>query len=273
MAIKDIVVALAPRDGADPARDYALAMANAHKAHLTATAYPIVADVPGSVFPAFAAGLVQNFQHEAEASVQTARERFEQAARTAGVAYSFHGASALLNAATTDFAIRLRTADVGVLTQYTDDPEHYGDAFLEAALFRSGRPVIIVPKAYAGKFSTERVLIAWDGGVHAARAVAGAMALLEGANIEVFTVEEVSKGRDFRGHTLVDHLRRHGLNAGIAQRSDADIPAALVKEAELFRASLVVMGGYGHWRFRELVFGGATRHMLGRMPVPVLMTH
>jgi nucleotide-binding universal stress UspA family protein len=117
-------------------------------------------------------------------------------------------------------------------------------------------------------------LIAWDGSVHASRAVAGAMPLLKGGTkIEVFTVEEESKGPDFRGSALVTHLRRHSLDAYIAQQDEADIPAAIIKQAELFRASLVVMGGYGHSRFREFVFGGATMLMLQKMPVPVLMAH
>ena len=170
--------------------------------------------------------------------------------------------------------MRLRTADVGVLTQHkSDDPERFGHLFVEGALFRSGRPVIIVPRGHTGRFSTKRVLIAWDGSIHATRAVAGAMPLLEGAEINVFTVEEASKGREFRGSALVDHLRRHGLAAAIAQRNEPDIPAAIIKEAEVSRASLVVMGGYGHSRFREFVFGGVTRLMLSEMPAPVLMAH
>jgi len=275
MAIKDILVALAPRDEFDPARDYAMAMASTYNAHLTAAAYAIVPEVPDSIlFPQFAAGLVQKVRDEAEAAVKAARERFEQAARSVGVPTSFHGFSSFVNAVTTDFAARLRTADIGILTQHkADDPERFGDLFVEGALFRSGRPIIIVPRGYTGRFSTERVLIAWDGSVHATRAVAAAMPLLEGADISVFTVEEASKGQDFRGSALLDHLRRHGLNAGIAQRNETDIPAAIVKEAELSRASLVVMGGYGHSRFREFVFGGATRLMLDKMPVPVLMAH
>jgi nucleotide-binding universal stress UspA family protein len=274
MTIKDILVALAPRDEADPARDYALAMASAYGAHLTAAAYPIVPDIPGSVFPEFAAGLVQEAKDDAEAAVQAAGLRFEQAARAAGVKYRFYGFSSFAHAVITDFALRLRTADIGVLTQHkADDWGRFGDMFIEVALFRSGRPIIIIPRGFAGRFSTERVLIAWDGSVHATRAVAGAMPLLQGADISVFTVAEASKGQDFRASALVDHLRRHGLTASIAQRSEPDIPAAILKEAELARASLVVMGGYGHSRFREFVFGGATQAMLNSMPAPVLMAH
>jgi nucleotide-binding universal stress UspA family protein len=274
MTIKDVLVALAPRDEMDPARDYAVSMARAYGAHLTAAAYAIVPATPGSLYPDFVAGLVKNVQDEAEAAVKAAREKFEQAARDAGVKHSFHGFSSFVHAATDDFAVRLRTADIGVLTQHkADDPERFGDFFAEGALFRSGRPVIIVPRGYNASFSTERVLIAWDASVHATRAVAGAMPLFERANIEVFTGEEASKGRDLRGSALVDYLHRHGLDAALAQRNEPDIPEAIIKEAELFRASLVVMGGYGHSRFREFVFGGATRLMLSKMSVPVLMAH
>jgi nucleotide-binding universal stress UspA family protein len=274
MAIKDVLVALAPRDEADPARDYALSLAGAYGAHLTAAAYPVVPQIPGTLYPDFAAGFAKQVQDEAEAAVKSARGRFEQAARKAGVNHSFHGFSSSIHAIATDFAERLRTADIGILTQHkADDLERVGDLFIEGALFRSGRPVIIVPRGHGGRFSPERVLIAWDGSIHATRAVAGAMPLLERAAVEVFTVEEPSKGRDFRGNALVEHLRRHGLDATVADRQDRDVPEAIIREAGLFRASLVVMGGYGHSRFREFVFGGATRAMLGKMPVPVLMAH
>jgi nucleotide-binding universal stress UspA family protein len=173
---------------------------------------------------------------------------------------------------TTDFATRLRTADAAVLTQHADDMERVGDRFIEQALLRSGRPIIVVPRDSNAVFSTERVLIAWDGSIHAARAMAGAMSLLEGASIKVFTVEEAPKG-DSRGNALVDHLRRHGLDAHWSQRNESDVAATIMKEAESFRATLVVMGGYGHSRLREFVFGGATRQMLRNTPVPVLMAH
>jgi len=273
VSIKDVLVALAPRDEADPARDYALALASAHGAHVTAAAYPIVPEIPGSIFPEFAAGLAQQVQADGEAAAKAARERFERAASNAMVNHSFHGFSSFAHAVASDFATRLRTADVGILTQHEHDLQRYGDYFVEAALFRSGRPIIVVPRKYTDTFSTRRVLIAWDGSVHAARAVASAMPLLEGADIEVFTVEEPSKGSDFRGSGLVDHLRRHGLNPNLTQRSEPDIPATIIKEAELFRASLIVMGGYGHSRFREFIFGGVTRLMLSQMPSPVLMAH
>jgi nucleotide-binding universal stress UspA family protein len=272
MAIKDILVALAPRADLDPARDYALGMASAHRAHVTAAAYPIIPDVPKGLYPQFVSGLVKQCQDEADAAVKAARATFENAAANAGVSHGFHGFCSSVRAATTDFATRLRTADIAVLTQHADEIERVGDLFIEEALLRSGRPIIVVPRGNSAAFSTERVLIAWDGSIHATRAVAGAMSLLERASIKVFTVEEAPKG-DFRGSALVDHLRRHGLDAHLAQRNEADAANTIVGEAESFRATLVVMGGYGHSRLREFVFGGATRAMLRNMPAPVLMAH
>ena len=275
MTIKDILVGLAIRDDADPARDYAFAMARKYAAHVTAMAYSLGPHIPFSVYPEFVSNLAQQAQAEAENAVEVAGKRFEQAAQNAGVMHTFHRTSGSVQQAASDFAFRLRTADLGVLTQHkTEDLERYGDVFFEAALFQSGRPVIVVPRGYDHGFSIDRVLIAWDASVHATRAVAAAMPLLsESSDIQVFTAKEGSKGSDFQGTALVKHLRLHGLVAGLAERHEADVAQAILHEVEGFRASLLVMGGYGHSRFREFVFGGATRLMLSKMPVPVLMAH
>jgi nucleotide-binding universal stress UspA family protein len=275
VTIKDILVGLAVRDEADPARDYAFAIARRYGAHVTAMAYSIGPHIPFSVYPEFVSNLAQQAQAEAERAVGAAGERFEKAAQSTGVAHTFHRTSGSAQPAASDFSFRLRTADLGVLTQHqTEDPERYGDVFFEAALFQSGRPVIVVPRGYDRDFSVDRVLIAWDASLHATRAVAAAMPLFsDSSDIQVFTAKEGSKGSDFQGTSLVRHLRFHGLVAGIAERHEADVAQAILREVEGFRASLVVMGGYGHSRFREFVFGGATRLMLSKMPVPVLMAH
>lgn len=275
MAIKDILVGLTTREEADPGRDFALKMAAHDRAHVTAVAYALAPDVPFSIYPQFVSGLAEQVRTEANQAVEGARARFEQAARAAAVAHTFEKQTCSLQSAVSDFAYRLRTADVGVVTQHkADELEAVGDLFLEAALFQAGRPLVIVPRGFEQPFSVDRVLIAWDASAHAARAVAAAAPLLKpGATIEVFTVEEASKGSALRGNALVQHLGRHGLDAVLAERQSRDIPEAMLREIESFRPSLVVMGAYGHSRFREFVFGGATRLMLSKMPVPVLMAH
>jgi nucleotide-binding universal stress UspA family protein len=134
--------------------------------------------------------------------------------------------------------------------------------------------MIVVPKDYRHEYSAARVLIAWDASVHATRAVAAALPFLSTASeIEVLTIREANKGEDLRGAALVKYLQLHDLNAELTVRDDPDIPKAIVRQAEVFRASLTVMGGYGHSRFREFVFGGATRYILRALQNPVLMVH
>lgn len=275
MPVKDILVGLAPRGQEDPARDFALSMGAQFSAHVTGIAYALEPHVPFSIFPQFTADLIARHRSEAKKEVDGALARFVEAANRAGVRHMAMTGQGIVQQATLDFALRLRTADIAVLTRHQpDDLERVGDLFAEAALFQSGRPMIIVPRNYTGSFSAGRILIAWDGSVHAARAVAAAMPLMSNeSEIEVCIVQEASKGENLRGNELVTHLRRHGLNAGLAERNDADIPQAIAREAEAFRAALVVMGGYGHSRFREFMFGGVTSLMLRKMPVPVLMAH
>jgi nucleotide-binding universal stress UspA family protein len=275
VSVKDIVVGLALRDPDDKGRDYSLSMGAALDAQVTALAYALEPSVPSGIYPEFTADLMQRYRAEAKAEAEGARARFLQAAERAGVRHDCQVAHATVQQATADFALRLRTADVAVLAQHrSDDLERVGDLFAEAALFRSGRPMIVVPKDYRHEYSAARVLIAWDASVHATRAVAAALPFLSTASeIEVLTIREANKGEDLRGAALVKYLQLHDLNAELTVRDDPDIPKAIVRQAEVFRASLTVMGGYGHSRFREFVFGGATRYILRALQNPVLMVH
>jgi nucleotide-binding universal stress UspA family protein len=72
---------------------------------------------------------------------------------------------------------------------------------------------------------------------------------------------------------LLRHLQRHGLIANLSTRDEDDIPTAIAAEAEAWRASVLIMGAYGHSRIREIVFGGVTRFMLTATRVPTIMVH
>jgi nucleotide-binding universal stress UspA family protein len=147
--------------------------------------------------------------------------------------------------------------------------------FADACIFRSGRPVVLVPRGHASAFSLDRVIIAWDGGLHATRAVAGAMPLLTAAKeVQVVTVAEKAKEIPAKGADLVRNLKRHGINAALlALPDETDIAGALLGSVKSTNASLLVMGAFGHYRVLEFMLGGVTRRMLTEMPVPVLMAH
>ena len=148
---------------------------------------------------------------------------------------------------------------------------------IEAALFNSGRPTLIVPYIQKAGFSVERVLCCWDGSRAAARAIGDACRCLHKADsVKVLTV---STGKfdesDVTGADLADpsgtaqSAGRADAHSGRRYRRRERDPLACRR----FDASLIVMGGYGHSRLRDFVLGGATRGMLQSMTVPTLMSH
>jgi nucleotide-binding universal stress UspA family protein len=145
---------------------------------------------------------------------------------------------------------------------------------LESALLNTGRPLLI-PSARGTPANSESgtVAIAWKPTPQAARAVAAAMPLLARAKeIVVMTVEE--EGLPAQTDGLVRNLAWHGLRV-TAERlgSKERDPANALLDAASKTASLLVMGGYGHSRIREFVFGGFTRQVLVDAPLPVFMAH
>jgi nucleotide-binding universal stress UspA family protein len=145
---------------------------------------------------------------------------------------------------------------------------------IERALVDSGRPVLIPPTAPLAAVP-ETVVIAWKATPEAARAVTAAMPLLSLAKqILIVTVAEEEGAPDDAAARLTTGLRWHGLQASARRlqpnaRSAADTLLAAAGE----HAALVVMGGYGHSRLREWVFGGFTQRVLQGAEVPVLMVH
>lgn len=155
-----------------------------------------------------------------------------------------------------------------------------GDATLqataEAAVFESGRPVLLVPeKTVPSGF--DHVLVAWDGSRVAARAIGDAgVFLARAAKVTVATVvDEKALPGDATGKALVAHLAAHEIKAEVAALRSQGRPVAEVLQDEAKRrgAGLIVMGGFGHSRVRDFVLGGATKGILGGLKVPTLLAH
>ena len=149
----------------------------------------------------------------------------------------------------------------------------------ERIAIESGRPVLVVP--HAGRFPVfgKRVTVAWNGRREAARAVFDALPLLVAAeNVRVLWVNP-RQGRHGEGDVpaadLAATLARHGVRCEVAtaQSPDSGVGDTLLSGLVDDGSDLLVMGAYGHARFRELIFGGATRDILEHMTVPVLMSH
>jgi nucleotide-binding universal stress UspA family protein len=138
------------------------------------------------------------------------------------------------------------------------------------------RPVLMVP--YTGEYTRidGNVLIAWNGSMEAARAVGHALPLLRQAARVVVAHFDAGEQAELAAQPpeLLAWLARHDVVAELReQRTGNDTGAALLSLAAEQQSNLIVMGGYGHTRFRELMLGGMTRTMLEKMTRPVLMSH
>jgi nucleotide-binding universal stress UspA family protein len=142
----------------------------------------------------------------------------------------------------------------------------------------SGRPVLLIPNASQLSQVGTRVLLAWDGSREAARAAFDALPILKHAEaIKVIWIDAQFDGEPEQamGQDICKALLRHGVRCDASKRAtqQGGVGPTLLAEAETFAADLLVMGCYGHSRLREFVFGGATRHVLQHMGLPVLMSH
>ena len=144
-------------------------------------------------------------------------------------------------------------------------------------MFESGRPLIVVP--YIQELQLDRMICCWDGSRAATRAIHDALPLLVKAGTVdlLIALNEKTSGREneIRGVEIARHLARHGVTLQIQtiEAADIDVTNAILSYAANRSAQLIVMGGYGHSRLRQIVLGGVTRDMLKSMTVPVFMSH
>lgn len=179
------------------------------------------------------------------------------------------------------FVLQARYCDLVVVGQSStgsDAPSRLGD-FAEYAVLNSPRPTLVIPTAGHFEHVGQRVLIAWNASMEAARAVAGAIPLLRRAqqvDVAVFNPDREpfdAHGAE-PGADIALYLARHGIPVEVRRQTvDTGVGDALMSAAADWSSDLIVMGAYGHSRFRELMLGGATRTALQSMPVPVLMMH
>lgn len=176
--------------------------------------------------------------------------------------------------------LQARYADLAVIGQF--DPAavipSVPSNLPELLVLDSGSPVLIVPHSGTPTQLWRRVVVAWDGGLAATRAVRDALPLLAAADSVDILVMQTSHAEQTHGEQpgadLALFLARHSLQVNVVVRpiSGATGEALLSLLADM-SADLLVMGAYGHTRFRELLLGGVTRTLLQSMTVPVLMAH
>src|SRR5271157_1884794 len=148
---------------------------------------------------------------------------------------------------------------------------------LDRALLESGAPMLILPPEWTAGKVGENVVIAWNGGREALRAVHDALPFLEKARkVTVFCFS--ARPSDLRASAvmLVHHLEAHGVGAHISDWTNTgDLTAieALFASLDTQDADLIVAGAFGHSRLYEGLFGGVSMDLMRQQSLPVLMSH
>jgi len=279
MAIKDLLVHLDETPASQARLQAGLALAARCEAQVTALyliAEPFLPGMGGRHLPAEL--LREHLAHgEAEAETILAAARAE--ADRHGVNLAVLRGSGPVDRLPPLLARHARHSDLTLVGQ-PDLATHGVDdtALTEAAFMDSGRPALVIPHEHAALLPPQRALVAWDGSREAARATSDAIPLLRFAEqVLVLVVDARDDGRlgDLPGSALTAHLVRHAVKAELRQvaSGSASVAETLLGHAGELQADLLVMGGYGHSRLREMMLGGTTRSMLEHMTVPVLFSH
>lgn len=276
MALKDVLVHVDDSKATATRVESAIQLAIAHEAHLTGLyvlpdqaviSHYVEAHIPGDILEAQRKAALTAVD-EAERAFSTAADRACLSAEWRFVEGYF----------TQTLSLHARYVDLLIAGQADNsDALSMGEHAVEHLVLDVGRPVLLIP--YIGPRDTlgERVLVAWDASREAMRAIHDALPLLERAKeVHVLTIN--TPGGSSGAVESADislHLARHNIKVEAEHIEADDINSGdiLLSSAANQQADLIVMGAYGHSRFRELVLGGATRHVLQYMTVPVLMSH
>lgn len=170
-----------------------------------------------------------------------------------------------------------RLSDLIVVARPTADSDVSSTLTLNAALFDTGRPVLVVPPG-DGRTIGSSIAVSWNGSAESARAVGSALPLLERAKkVTVYTAVS-PKIPQVRAQDLATYLQWHGIasEAHTLDTKSSDrqaIAVALLSALTEGNVDLLVMGAYTHSRMRQLILGGFTRHVLENATIPVFMAH
>lgn len=173
-----------------------------------------------------------------------------------------------------------RNAELVVAPMVSEDDSDFEDERIgERLMMESGRPVLIVPTNVDVATIGQRVTVAWDASRESCRAAFDALPLLRSAeNVQIVWVDPIvqpGQSESRAGDEIAASLARCGVICeAVDARSTGDgVGAELLARASDHGSDVLVMGGYGQSRFREFIFGGATRDILRGMTIPVLMSH
>lgn len=263
--MKNILLYVQDDPGLEARFQAGLSLARQHSGHLTCLQVMPSMPIPGDV--AMSRQTVELLLHGIEAPAREQRDALEARLGSEMVSWDWRVRSG-------DAAIEILReallADVIVAGAGDEAP----DISVVGALVVHGHvPVLAVPPNASQFDPGGPIMIAWNGTAEAANALRHSLPLLRAAtSVHIVTVAE--DPLDCPPTEAAAYLSRHGIHAEIYERpAEPSVAEALGASARELGASCIVMGGYGHSRFRERVFGGVTRALLQDCPIPLLLSH
>lgn len=278
MSFKTVFLAVGVTDNDDEITR-AASLAEKLGAHLSILVLGVAPPPPASPYGVVSndvwAGEIRDGQDEAQERARAVEQRFSTGALSVSVESQYVDRGTVGTLAGR-FA---RYSDVTLVSTQRPGFESMQSWVMNGALFESGRPVLLLPKDPMLVPAFDRVMIAWDASVQASKAVQASIDLMKAAEeVHAVLIDPVPS---FDGHgpepgaDLATYLGRHGISTTIHRlpREGRESGAILRRTAADLGAGLVVMGGFGHSRLRQMIFGGTTTNMMKEATVPVLMAH
>lgn len=257
----------------------AISMANALDAHLDVLCIGVDRTQTGYYYAGMNAAVLQETLHQAREDAAGLATASKKQMDLSGLRWGVTEAVCQLADVARFVASHARFADLVIA------PRPYGDnrgielePVVEGALFEGQTPVIVLPEGGAELKLPGKVAIGWNESAEALRAVRSALPLLTTAKMAHIVVIDPPKhgpNRSDPGGQLSQFLARHGVKVEIdvLSKTMPRVSDVMRRHVTDINADMVVMGAYGHSRFREAILGGATRNMLETCEVPVFMAH
>ena len=279
MAYKSLLTVLTDIDLAEAPIAQGISLAEANNGHLDVLSLGVDRSQTGYYYAGANAMVLQETLTRAHEEADAIEKFAESRLEASGVRWGTETGVAQIADLGRHVAQRARFADLVIL------PKPYGEGHgaeleptIEAALFEGQTPVLVVPDGATPLAEAKKVSVAWNESAEALVAIRAALPILKAADlVRVVVVDPPTHGpnRSDPGGMLSQFLSRHGIKVEIDVLSKTlpRVSDIIMRHAKDTDCDMVVMGAYGHSRFREAILGGATRNMLEQAEIPVLMAH
>ena len=279
MDFKSLLTVLTDMNLADGVVDQGVALAEANQAHFDVMCMGVDRSQTGYYYAGANAMVLQETITRAQEEAREIEEAVKKRLGASGIWWSADSGVAQIADMGRHVAARARFSDLVIL------PQPYGEGrgaelepIVESAMFEGHAPVLVMPDNAKPLVRPQQIVLGWNESAEALSAARAAMPFLHAAEtVRVVVIDPPTHGpnRSDPGGQLSQYLARHGVRPEIdvLSKTMPRVSDVLMRHATDTGSDLVVMGAYGHSRFREAILGGATRNMLEQATLPVFMAH